>query len=682
MLHEQYAGTVSAVPRQLPLYQAARHARSNVPPLAFVLRTDHSRPDDVALLTECVTVSLEIHPAVRAVLDGFGTRRGNMGYTVPLSRLHEAVRLFPSGVLAVPSERGTRLVRSVRELSKALEYELSTTPVAHTATAARGMRVRIHRSSRNRATLTFIAHEVAVGDQLVTDAWERTLSVEDTASLLEVLDDRVVLDGSSGAWASMRRLLDSAIVVSELPDDPALARVRIGNDNTLYLTATAALDRVSKHHGSVACARTVADVAQMASTHRIDDEMLLEHQHEPAAMYMASRWGTVCALPPGSGKTAVALRVLHHRALRGASTAIVVVPGSLSPQWEKEAQRFHPLAELFVLGRDRVVETPGRPRLVLASYDAARLHLEQLSRLRADDLVIDEAVFLKNDSKRTRALRHLRASVSRALLLSGTPHDRSIDELAPLVSFVLGRTAFDAVPLSKPHATTWQDRVGPFVAGLSGSTGDALPALRRRVVLLDAAPAESSEFADAAAALEFAQGSLVAATDTKACRDARLRVSNASLRLRDILADPSPQADLLPNTKRSALLRELADGSPTVVCVRSASTADAIASWLKSAGHNAVAVTSSTPKRVKDQVRSSLGETLQVAVLGAQSSVGWDLPAAHRVVHLDTPASRAEELQRSSRARRVSSSRTAIDVVFLCYRGTQEETMVSGLLEA
>jgi superfamily II DNA or RNA helicase len=103
---------------------------------------------------------------------------------------------------------------------------------------------------------------------------------------------------------------------------------------------------------------------------------------------------------------------------------------------------------------------------------------------------------------------------------------------------------------------------------------------------------------------------------------------------------------------------------------------------LKSAGHSAVAVTSSTPKRVKDQVRSSLGETLQVAVLGAQSSVGWDLPAAHRVVHLDTPASRAEELQRSSRARRVSSSRTAIDVVFLCYRGTQEETMVSGLLEA
>ena len=671
------------MPRQLPLQQAARHARSNVPPFAFVLRTDHTRPDDVSLLTECVTISLELHPAVRQTLDGIGTRRSATSYTVPLTKLHEALALFPSGTIAVPSKRGTRLVRSTRDLTAIVEYDVSTPLSAQAVDAARGMRVSVHRSSRNRVTLTFIAHDVAIGTQLVSSTWDRTVSVEDAASLLEVLNERVVLDGSSGAWSSMQRLLESALVVSELPDDPGLARVRNGADTALYLTASAALDRLAKHAGSVACAKAVADVAQMSSARSVDDEMLLAHQQGPASMYLASRWGVVCALPPGSGKTAVALRSLHHRSQRGASTSIVVAPGTLCQQWENEIRRFYPLAEVFVLGRDRINEPQGRPRLVLASYDTARLHLEQLSRLRADDLVIDEAVFLKNDSKRTRALRALRDTVSRTMLLSGTPHDRSVDELAPLVAFVLGRVVYEAVPLSKPHATTWQDRVGPFVAGLTDAENNVLPALTRRVLLLNAEASETAMFIDAATALEFAQGSLIAAETTNARRDARLMVSNAALRLRDTLADPVSHADSanISNSKRTALLAVLRDGSPSVVCVRSASTANAIAAWLNNQGLTAVAVTSTTPKKVKDELRDALGGSVQVAVLGAQSSVGWDLPKARRVVHLDVPSSRAEELQRSSRARRVSSNTDSIDVVFLCYKTTQEEALVSELLE-
>jgi hypothetical protein len=518
----------------------------------------------------------------------------------------------------------------------------------------------------------------------VSDTWRRSLSAEDASSLLDVLDDRVVLDGSSGAWSSMQRLLESAVVVSELPDDPALARVRSGDGTALYLTAPAALERLAKHSGSVACSQSVADVAQMTSGRSLEDEMLLPHQQQPSSMYLSSRWGVVCALPPGSGKTAVALRSLHHRAQRGASTAIVVVPGALCQQWENEIRRFHPLAELFVLGRDKLVETPGRPRVILTSYDAARLHLDQLSRLRADDLIIDEAVFLRNASKRTRALRSLRTTVSRTMLLCGTPHERSVDELAPLVSFVLNRQVFEAVPLSKPHATTWQDRVGPFVAGLTADMPDVLPMLARRVVLLEATPAESALFEDASKALEFAQGSLIAAESTNARRDARLMVSNASLRLRDTLADPASQpspGETIVGTKRAALAEMLRDGTPTVVCVRSASTADSVADWLINQGVTAVAVTSTTAKKVKAEVRAALGGAVQVAVLAAQSSVGWDLPSALRVIHLDVPASRAEELQRSSRARRVSSRSSAIDVVFLCYKSSQEETLVVELLE-
>jgi superfamily II DNA or RNA helicase len=655
-----------------------------VPPFAFVLRTDLSRPDDVSLLTECVTVSLELHPAVRQTLDRIGTRRGSTSYTIPLKDLHEALALFPSATIAVPSKRGTRLTRSTRELGESLGYELKQPSLAQVVHAARGMRVSVHRSSRNRATLTFIAHEVAIGTQHVSSTWERVLSVEDAYSLLEVLDDRVVLDGSSGAWSSMQRLLESALVVSELPDDPGLARVRVGTATALYITAAAALDRLARHTGSVACAKEVADVAQISSTKLVHDEVLLEHQQLPSSLYLSSKWGVVLALPPGSGKTAVALRSLHHRSQRGALTSIVVAPGALCPQWESEARRFHPSAEVFLLGRDKIVDSAGRPRLVLASYDAARLHVEQLSRLRADDLIIDEAVFLRNDSKRTRALRSLRTSVSRTMLLSGTPHDRSIDELAPLVSFIIGRSVFEAVPLSKPHATTWQDRVGPFVAGLWDAPTAVLPNLERRVIELQPSSDEEALFEGATLALEFAQGSLVAADSNTARRDARLMVSNATLRLRDTLADPLSHQERgsgASNTKRAALSEVLEDGTTTVVCVRSASTASSIADWLSEQGYAAVAVTSTTPRKQKDEVRAELGRSIQVAVLAAQSSVGWDLPAARRVVHLDAPASRAEELQRSSRARRVSSKTSAIDVVFLCYKNTSEESLVTELLK-
>lgn len=673
--------------RQIPLASAALSAQSGLPPFAVMVRAHRTRSDDESLLRPCVEISLEVHPSLQRIWAELGVREGATRFHVSKRHLPQLLAPLCAGVVAVRGRRGFRSATSAGDVETSLDLRDVVLPTGRRPASALGMQVRLSRTANSRVLVELVADGVRIAGSRASSSWRRVVGVEDAVALIDTLTERVVLDGSAGAWSSLVRLQGAALTASPVSEAPGLASIREGFAQPLHLTAAEALDRLAAAGDirSVACHSDVADMAAIQVAAPVCDELLMDHQSGPVGAYLASPWGVLCALPPGSGKTVVAARALHHRSHRGATLALVVAPAQLRAQWQRELTRFHPEATVVTLdARTKRAELVGYEALVvLASYEMAVRHEELLASLAFDDLVVDEAGAVLGRSRRSRVLARLRSTSTRALLLTGTPQERSIDDVGGLVAFVLDRDVFASVPLSVPHLASWEDRVGALLQGLTSHDADqALPELKRRVVEVVPSSDEVAMIAQAGRELDEARAALAAAAENDEKRRARILVANAVTQLRDVLGDPAAaQSDgvracaeraLLAPSKRTALIAILRDCEPTVVCTRSARTANALAEVLNSVGIASRALTATTTHRDRERAALDLGTTLQVVVVSQTSAVGWDLPGARRVVHLDVPASRAEELQRSSRARRVSSVSDAVDVVFLTMSGTSE----------
>lgn len=144
----------------------------------------------------------------------------------------------------------------------------------------------------------------------------------------------------------------------------------------------------------------------------------------------------------GLGKTVqaiVAMRVLIRR--RSIANALIVVPASLVRQWEQELQRWAP--DLWVsvaygspAARHAAWKTPAH--VYLTSYESLRSDSSYRSGPAAyswDLVVLDEGQKIKNvTTKTSKTCRAL--SRRRSWILTGTPLENSVDELASVLSFV------------------------------------------------------------------------------------------------------------------------------------------------------------------------------------------------------------------------------------------------------
>lgn len=660
--------------KHLPLVSAALASTSSIPPLAFVLTARRERSDEQALLTPCVEVSLETHPALVAAWSSISSRPAASSFRVARKDLDTLLKPLCGGVVRVRSGSGWVTPSSNDEASRALGVPVTSLNTTHRPQTATGSEVRLTVSKNG--VIVEVFSRVQVAGVKAPHGWHVTSTLSEAVLLVESLKNRVVLDGSSGAWASLYRLHSSAMVALPVPESPALATLHHGPTSQRLLTAPAAMEALAAASpAAVACHPLVADIASMAAMGPYKDEVLRPHQRRCVSAYMASRWGLLCALPPGSGKTVIAARILHHRASSGASLSLVCVPSQLVDQWREALATFHPSAKV-VTDVTRIQTTVDGPLVVLLSYDSAASNASLLGRIGFDDMVVDEAHVMSTSSQRSRNIRSLRATVGRCLLLTGTPEEKGLNRLGKLVSIVLDQDVFSAVPLGDSHVAPWRDRVGPLC--FEEDATSALPTLQRRIVGVSMAAEEERAVLLAEDAVREALSSIAAAESSDDKRRARLRLSNAHRRLYDTLGDPLPEG---VSNKRAALLGIVRDNLPTVVCVKSASTATAVARFLTSSGVAASTISAADSPQKRTSVVRSLGSGLSVVVCSEVSSRGWDIPQACRVVHMDAPLSVGEELQRTSRARRVSSTNNSLDVVFICYENTHEHAAVLSLLK-
>ncbi|KAI9851746.1 MAG: hypothetical protein M1838_002823, partial [Thelocarpon superellum] len=150
----------------------------------------------------------------------------------------------------------------------------------------------------------------------------------------------------------------------------------------------------------------------------------------------------------GLGKTCQVIAFLAHLLDRGEKGPhLVVVPGSTLENWLREFKRFCPalVVEPYYGPekergemRDQITGTIARINVIVTTYDLATKPVDNkfLRRLRPTVCVYDEGHALKNsNSNRYEALMRIPATFR--LLLTGTPLQNNLRELAALLGFIL-----------------------------------------------------------------------------------------------------------------------------------------------------------------------------------------------------------------------------------------------------
>ncbi len=165
--------------------------------------------------------------------------------------------------------------------------------------------------------------------------------------------------------------------------------------------------------------------------------------------------GGILADDMGLGKT---LQTLAHllcekNAGRLDRPAMVVMPTSLIPNWQDEAQRFAPtlrVAALHGAGRKKYFDHLYDYDLLLTTYALLPKDLDALSKVSLHVLILDEAQYIKTPgSKAAQAARQLRAR--QRLCLSGTPLENHLGELWSLFHFLLPGWLGDAKAFNRDY---------------------------------------------------------------------------------------------------------------------------------------------------------------------------------------------------------------------------------------
>jgi superfamily II DNA or RNA helicase len=151
-------------------------------------------------------------------------------------------------------------------------------------------------------------------------------------------------------------------------------------------------------------------------------------------------FGGILADEMGLGKTIQTLSYIQSLVDSGIDGPnLIIVPTSVLPNWEREAQKFVPeLKRLTIYGakRDDLFQHIKTSHLVITTYALLRRDLDELLKYEYASVILDEAQNIKNPNTITaRSVRKLDAGLR--VCLSGTPIENNLFELWSLFEFLM-----------------------------------------------------------------------------------------------------------------------------------------------------------------------------------------------------------------------------------------------------
>jgi SWI/SNF-related matrix-associated actin-dependent regulator of chromatin subfamily A-like protein 1 len=205
---------------------------------------------------------------------------------------------------------------------------------------------------------------------------------------------------------------------------------------------------------------------------KIKEGSLYPHQADGVA-FLLSKKRAILADDMGLGKTRQAIVAMEAGGPEG--TILIVCPASIKLNWKREILMVDDKATIEVLGIDtNQTETP---RWIIINYDILSKHADRLHAIDWAGVILDEAHFIKNASKRTThclKLLGVQAEAKAALigpefvfLLTGTPMTNRPKDLFNLFRCVGHPASRSFLSFAKRYCDAYRNDYGWVTTGAS-----------------------------------------------------------------------------------------------------------------------------------------------------------------------------------------------------------------------
>ena len=410
------------------------------------------------------------------------------------------------------------------------------------------------------------------------------------------------------------------------------------------------------------------------------------------------KFGGILADDMGLGKTVQVLAFLQllkeHSPRADRRASLLVVPKSLIVNWQREAAKFTPdLTFLTYLGNARAKDTAlfNGYDIVLTTYGTMLRDASGLHQYRFNYVILDESQAIKNPlAKSAKAARLLQGE--HRLVLTGTPVENNTLELWSQFAFLnpglLGNMDFFrqefAVPIEsrgdEAAARALRGLVYPFILRRTkAQVAPELPPRTERIIYADMDSAQKKLYA---LTRDRYRAELLGLIESKGMNDARFKILEGLLRLRQVAIHPALVDSSYRGTapKLEILLETLdtlqAENHKALIFSQFVGMLKLVRRELEARGLKYVYLDGETADRQArvDMFQTDPAYPFFLISLKA-GGVGLNLTAAEYVIHLDPWWNPAVEIQASDRAHRIGQDKPVF-IYKLIARDTVEEKIL------
>lgn len=410
-------------------------------------------------------------------------------------------------------------------------------------------------------------------------------------------------------------------------------------------------------------------------------------------------FGGILADEMGLGKTIQTLAFIQHMKNKGAiGPNLIVVPTSVLPNWDREAEKFVPgLKRVIVYGtrRENIFRKIGDADLVITTYALLRRDLEELEQHEFNSIILDEAQNIKNPNTiTTKSVRNINARMR--LCLSGTPIENNLFELWSLFEFLMpgflgSQHAFQRgiiKPIKEGDTETLEylrTRVKPFI--LRRTKAEVVKDLPPKVesVTYCALAEEQAELYSSLARKLREQ--VLADVDEKGMAKSQMSILDALLKLRQICCHPKLLKMDMPGfsanipsgkfeTFKDMIINLVEEGHKILVFSQFVQMLQQISGWLQMTDIPFCYLDGSSKDRLEQVDKFNNSPDIPIFLISLKAGgTGLNLTSADYVIHYDPWWNPAVESQATDRAHRIGQAKQVFSYKLICQNTVEEKIL-------
>lgn len=410
-------------------------------------------------------------------------------------------------------------------------------------------------------------------------------------------------------------------------------------------------------------------------------------------------FGGILADEMGLGKTIQTLTFLQYMKEKGhKGPNLIIVPTSVLPNWEREAQKFVPdMKRLVIYGskRENLFKQIESSELIITTYALLRRDLDELLKFEFNAIILDEAQNIKNPNTITaRSVRRMQARFR--LCLSGTPIENTLLELWSLFEFLmpgfLGSQAAFQKGFVKPIKDGDDDslgylkaRVKPFI--LRRTKNEVAKDLPPKVenIYYSALLEDQMELYTALA--KKLKEQVLQDVDEKGIGQSQISILDALLKLRQICCHPRLLKLDMPglNTNLSSgkfeAFKDLVtsiidDGHKVLVFSQFVQMLHIIRNWLHMVEIPFCYLDGTSKDRFEQVDRFNNSPEIPIFLISLKAGgTGLNLTSADYVIHYDPWWNPAVEDQATDRTHRIGQTRQVFSYKMICENTVEEKIL-------